>query len=301
MGNTEQNPFSTCFEGVVPAIATPMGRDGQFDEKVFRKIVEFNIQAGVHGFWVAGGTGESVLLDDRENRQIASAIVDQANGRAKVIMHVGAPTTDRAARLAEHAARAGADALCCVPPFFYHRDADDIAEHYRIVAGAADLPLFVYNLPGATGVEISPGMMAKIQDRVPQLTGLKHSALTFAHVRAFAEMGLACFIGNHRLMLPAMTIGACGCVDGPLNVFPELWMAIWTAYRAGDLKAAERAQKKATRAYDALSAGGGFHSVIKAALSERLGVECGDPRPPGKPVSNAQRAQIKKTIEYFTR
>ena len=162
--------------------------------------------------------------------------------------------------------------------------------------GAADLPLFVYNLPGATGVEITPRMMAKIQDRVPQLTGLKHSALTFANVQTFAQMELSCFIGNHRLMLPAMTIGACGCVDGPLNVLPELWVAIWTAYRAGDLQAAEAAQEKATHAYDALSASGGFHSVIKAALSARLGIDCGDPRPPGKPVSDAQRAQIEETM-----
>ena len=181
------------FEGVVPAIATPMGQDGRFNEAVFRKIVEFNIEAGVHGFWVAGGTGESVLLDDDENMQVASAIVDQSNGRAKVIMHVGAPTTDRAARLAEHAARVGADALCCVPPFFYRRDDDDIAEHYRIVAGAADLPLFVYNLPGATGVEITPGMMAKIQDCVPQLKGLKHSASTFANVRDVCRDGVVVF------------------------------------------------------------------------------------------------------------
>lgn len=291
------------FEGVVPAIATPMDRAGRFNEAAFRKIVAFNIEAGVHGFWVAGGTGESVLLDDAENKQIASAIVDQARGRAKVIMHVGAPTTDRAARLAEHAARAGADALCCVPPFFYRREDDDIAEHYRVVAGAADLPLFVYNLPGATGVEITPGMMAKIQDRVPQLAGLKHSALTFANVRTFARMGLACFIGNHRLMLPGLTIGACGCVDGPLTVLPELWVAIWTAYRAGDLQAAEAAQEKATHAYETLSAGagGGFHSLIKAALSARLGIDCGDPRPPGRPVSTAQRARIEETMARLRR
>lgn len=285
------------FEGVVPAIATPMGSDGRFNEEVFRKIVAFNIEAGVHGFWVAGGTGESVLLDDDENKQIASAIVDQSGGRAKVIMHVGAPTTGRAARLAEHAAKVGADALCCVPPFFYRCGEDEIAEHYRIVAGAANLPLFVYNLPGATGVEITPGMMVKIQDRVPQLQGLKHSALTFANVRTFSKMGLSCFIGNHRLMLPAMTVGACGCVDGPLNILPELWVAIWEAYQAGDLKAAEAAQEKGVAAYEALSAGGGFHSVIKAALSERLGVECGDPRSPGKPMGDEQRAAIRETMK----
>ena len=285
------------FEGVVPAIITPTGQGGKFNEDVFRKVVEQNIEAGVHGFWVAGGTGESVLLDDDENKAIASAAVDQANGRAEIIMHVGAATTERAAQLAEHAGKVGADAICCVPPFFYRRGEAEIAEHYRIVGAAADLPLFVYNLPGATGVEITPGMMKTIQDRVPQLKGLKHSALTFTNVRTFSKMGLSCFIGNHRLMLPAMTIGACGCVDGPLNILPELWVAIWKAYQAGDLNAAEAAQDKATAAYEAISAGGGFHNVLKAAVGERLGIECGPPRPPAAPMDGEQRAQIAETVK----
>ena len=71
------------FVGVVPAIATPMGQDGRFNEEVFRKIVEFNIEAGVHGFWVAGGTGESVLLDDDENMQVASADCGSIEGACK--------------------------------------------------------------------------------------------------------------------------------------------------------------------------------------------------------------------------
>jgi len=146
-------------------------------------------------------------------------------------------------------------------------------------------------------VEITPGLMQKIQDHVPQLEGLKHSASTFSNVRTFAQMGLSCFIGNHRLMLPAMTVGACGCVDGPLNILPELWVALWNAYQAGDLQTAQAAQEKCSAAYEALSVGGGFHSVIKAALSARLSVDCGNPRPPGKPMSVAQRAQIRETIK----
>jgi len=285
-----------AFEGVIPAIATPMDRDGAFDEAAFRKVAEFNIQAGVQGFWVAGGTGESILLDDAENRAIASAIVDQCAGRAKVIMHVGAPTTDRSARLAEHAAKVGVDAICCVPPFFYRRTDDEIAEHYRIVAGAADVPLFVYNLPSATGVEITPGLMAAIQARVPQLAGLKHSAVTFPNVRIFANMGLTCLIGNCRLMLPALTIGAAGCVDGPPNMLPELWVALWKAYQAGDLKGATAAQEKASSVLEKVWVGGGFHALIKAVLSKRLGVDCGAPRPPSQPLSETQRAELRKRL-----
>ena len=143
------------FRGVYPAHITPMTGDGGLDEAAFRQVMEFNIEAGVDGFWVAGGTGESVYLDDEENGRIARAAADQSDGRARIIMHVGAATTRRAARMAEQAASAGVDAICCVPPFFYQPGDQGVVDHFRVVAAAADLPLFVYNLPQSTGVEIT--------------------------------------------------------------------------------------------------------------------------------------------------
>ena len=151
---------------------------------------------------MAGGTGESVLLEDEENMRIAEIVADQSRGRIENIMHVGAATTKRATKLAEHAAKSGVEAICCVPPFFYRQSDEAIVEHYKAVGSAADLPLFVYNLPQSTGVEITPELLLKIQEGVPQLKGLKHSGLTFANVRAFNKMGLSCLIGNSLLMLP---------------------------------------------------------------------------------------------------
>ena len=284
------------FEGILPAIATPMGADGRFNEAAFREVMEFNIQAGVHGFWVAGGTGESVLLDDDENMAIARTAADQNRGRINNIMHVGAPTTLRAARMAESAAAAGVEAICCVPPFFYRQSDEAIVDHYRTVAAAADLPLFVYNLPQSTGVEITPELMAKIQDGVPQLRGLKHSSVNFTNVYSWVDMGLDCLIGSSALMLPALTIGATGCVDGPPNIAPELWVEIWRAYRSGDLARAEEAQKRATR-LTMLVRQYGMHAVIKALLSYRLGIDVGDPRLPTKPLTSEQRDQVIATAE----
>lgn len=284
------------FQGIVPAIITPMTPDGKLNEKAYRQVMEFNIQAGVHGFWVAGGTGESVLLEDDENRRIAEIVSDQNQGRIKNIMHVGAPTTVRAARLAEHAAKAGVEAICCVPPFFYRQSDDAIVEHYRVVAAAADLPFFVYNLPQSTNVEITPDLMRKIQDRVPQLAGLKHSAPYMGYVRDFAHMGLACFIGNCRLMLPALTIGAVGCVDGPPNMVPERWVALWQAYQAGDLAAAQAAQAHASRVTD-LVRPSQFHAIAKAVIGARLGIDCGDPRPPGTPLTAQERTQVLAELD----
>ncbi len=285
------------FRGILPAIITPMTPEGKLNEAAFREVMEFNIQAGVNGFWVAGGTGESVLLDDEENMRIAEIAADQNRGRIANIMHVGAPTTARAVKMAENAARAGVEAICCVPPFFYKPSDEAVVEHYRVVAAAADLPFFVYNLPQATGTEITLDLMKKIQDRVPQLKGLKHSAPTFPNTREFVSMGLVCLIGNGALMLSALSVGAPGCVDGPPNMVPEIWVELWNAYQNGDFKRAQAAQERATEVTNIVRQFG-LHATIKAVISDRLGIDCGDPRRPGLPLTDEQRTHVlKRTAE----
>jgi len=259
------------FHGVVPAIITPMTTDGEVNEEGFRAVMEDNIQAGVHGFWTAGGTGESVLLSDEENHRIAKSAADQNQGRTNVIMHVGAQTTVRAARNAEHAAKAGVEAVCAVPPFFVRPGDKGVVEYYKAVGAAADLPLFVYNLPQATGVEMTPDLMEQLQDNVPQLTGLKHSAPDMNNLYLFAKMGLKVFTGQGRMMLPAMTVGAAGCVDGPPCLAPELWVEIWNAYQARDLDRAEAAQAKANEVMDFLIELG-YIGALKTAVGQRLGI-----------------------------
>ena len=285
----------TAYEGIFPAIATPMSSDGTLNETAFREVMEFNIQAGVGGFWVAGGNGESVLLSDEENMRIAEIASDQNRGRINNIMHVGAPTTERAVKLAEHAAKAGAEAICCVPPFFYRQTDEAIVEHYKAVAASADLPFYVYNLPQSTGVEITVELMQKIQDGVPQLAGLKHSSINFANVREWVKMDLKCFIGSSMLMVPALSIGAIGCIDGPPCAAPELWVAIWKSWQAGNINEAMNAQKKAS-SFTEIMREAGVHSGTKAVLTERLGIDCGSGRLPNPPLEGKRRENILQRV-----
>ena len=279
------------FRGVYPAIVTPMTAVGDLNEEAFRVVYEGNVRAGAHGFWIAGGTGESVYLTEAENNRIAEIAADQNDGRVKNIMHVGAATTAQAARQAEHAAKAGVEAICAVPPFFYGVEDEAIVEYYRVVGNAADLPLFAYNLPHATGVDIIPDLMAKIQDKVPQLRGLKHSSTEFHNVATYVEMGLDCFIGSSLLMAPALAIGAVGCIDGPLCIVPELWVDIWNAHCAGDGEAALTAQRRATE-FVTLSRTIPFPAGFKTLCAARYGVDCGDPRPPFPPASEGQKTGL---------
>ena len=285
----------TEFKGVYTAPPTPMTADGEVSEAVLREIIEFHIGAGVDGFWMAGGGGESVLLDDEENHRIAEVVVDQAAGRAKVIMHVGAASTRRATKNAEAAARAGVDAICCVPPFFYPQPDAAVVEHYRVVAAATDLPFFSYNLPQMTQCVITAPLMAKIQDAVPQLKGVKHSGPNFADVRAFSSMGLDTFIGLSPLLLPALASGAVGVVDGWPGVAPEIWVEIWRAWNAGDIAAAQAAQDRGIALCEIREIGH-FHGVLKAATGYRIGVDCGNPRPPGLPLTAEQDRAVQQHL-----
>lgn len=126
---------------------------------------------------------------------------------------------------------------------------------------------------------------------MPQLTGLKHSALTFSNVREFVKLRLVCLIGNGALMLPALSAGAPGCVDGPPNMAPEIWVELWQAYQAGDFKRAQAAQERATEVTNIVREFG-LHATIKAVISDRLGIDCGDPRRPGLPLTDAQRTEV---------
>ena len=284
-----------AYEGIFPAIVTPMSSDGTINETAFREVMEFNIQAGVGGFWVAGGNGESVLLSDEENMRIADIASDQNRGRINNIMHVGAPTTKSAVKLAEHAAKAGAEAICCVPPFFYRQTDEAIVEHYKAVAASADLPFYVYNLPQSTGVEITVELMQKIQDGVPQLAGLKHYSINFANAREWVKMDLKCFIGSSMLMVPALSIGAVGCIDGPPCAAPELWVNIWKSWQAGDIDEAMSAHRKAS-SFTEIMREAGVHSGTKAVLTERLGIDCGSGRLPNPPLEGKRRENILQRV-----
>ena len=281
----------TEFKGVVAATITPFDANGNLNEAVFRHVMESNIQSGVDGFWISGGTGESVLLTEDENIRISQISAELCRGRAKSIVHVGALTTASAIRMARAAGDAGADAVACVPPFFYHPTDQAIIDHYRAVVDASGLPLFIYNQPKYTGVEFDAALMQKVIREVPNVAGVKHSAPDFNNIRRFRDMGLAVFTGSGSLFLSALMTGAVGVVDGPLTVAPELWVGAYRAYQAGDITGAQEFQRKANVLID-LAARYGMQATCKSLTSVVIGQECGDPRLPIPFLSAAEKADL---------
>jgi dihydrodipicolinate synthase/N-acetylneuraminate lyase len=209
-----------------------------------------------------------------------------------------ANTTDEAVRLAKHAAAAGVDWVCAVPPFFYKPSDDAVVAHYAAIAAAADLPFFCYNLPQSTNLEITAELMAKIKAGVPQLRGVKHSAPTFGTTTQFVDMGLDVFAGDSSLMLANLTLGGKGCIDGPPLMYPEIWVEIYDAWKAGDMDKARAAQQRAAdikfwvRKY-------GQPATQKLVLSEKLGIQCGEPRLPIAPLSDTEKTEVLAGAKDF--
>lgn len=284
------------FKGIVPPIITPFTPEGEVNEDAYRRVLEFSLEAGVHGFWVCGAAGEGMVLSDDERMRMAEVSAEQVRGRAKVIMHVGATTVRSAVRLARQAADAGVDAVSSLPPVLYRPDDNAIVAYYHAIAEAVDLPLFVYNLPGMTGYEVSPSLMERLVREIPSLKGVKHSAPSFFNIHLFTQMGITVFTGSSGLLLPALTMGAVGCIGSPLNVAPGAFLDVYNAYLQGDLERAEELQRRAATIH-AFCFQYPHIALYKTLLSRRLGIDLGVPRPPIRTLTEEQAREAIQRAE----
>ena len=286
------------FKGVFPAPPTPTTADGEINEEALRALLEDNMAHGANGFWMAGSTGEGPILTEDQRETVTRVSGEVTQGRALVIMHVGAISTASAVKAAKQAKKYGCAAVCCVPPFFFRTSERSQIDHYKAVADAADgLPFFVYNLPQLTQVETVPALMEKFVRAVPTIAGLKHSAPNFADVRTFADMGLKCFSGNGALPLPSLTMGAVGTVDAPLSLAPWHYAELFKSWESGDMARAQQLQDETaqyvqlTRMFEAPP------HVCKAILSERLGIDCGRSIPPVNSLTDEEKAEVLRVAK----
>lgn len=287
------------FKGIFPAPPTPMTPDGsRVSEKALGAMLEDNIAHGCGGFWMAGSTGEGPALNEEQRDVVAQVSADVCKGRALVIMQVGSMSAATAIRASKTARAAGCAAVCCLPPLFFRPTERSIIDYYRVVADAAgDLPFFVYNLPQLTQVELLPSLMEKLQREIPTLKGIKHSAPEFAHIRVFADMGLACFSGNGAFPLPALTMGAVGTIDAPLSLAPWHYSDLFKAWEAGDIAMAQALQDQVRSIVDLVWMFNAPADVCKTVLSARLGVDCGRSIPPVNRLTDEQRREVLKVAE----
>src|SRR5471030_612189 len=149
------------FHGSMPALVTPF-KDGKIDEESFRALIDWQITAGSHGLVPVGTTGEGPTLLHEEHRRAVDICIDEARGRVPVIAGAGSNNTLEAIELARHAEKVGADAVLVVTPYYNKPTQEGLFRHYEAIAKAMGLPIFIYNIPGRSVIDMSVETMARL-------------------------------------------------------------------------------------------------------------------------------------------
>jgi N-acetylneuraminate lyase len=285
------------FSGVLPALLTPFSADDHVDVAALEKLIKYVLDGGVNGLYITGSTGEGFSMTEEERQLVAEVTVKTVAHQVPVIVQVGAIATNVCQRLAAHAEKIGADAVSSVPPFYYPVGPQGVEEHYRLIAQASKLPLYIYNIPGATGVTIGADLVRRlVNDGVVQ--GLKFTdtnQLGFRDIIEACKGKLNIFSGPDEMLLSFLTMGGHGGIGSTYNPMPRLYASLWANWKAGNLKRAQELQFFIDR-YVLVLLRYGVMAGVKATMGF-LGVPVGQPRRPFVPITEEQRANLRKDLE----
>lgn len=223
------------FTGCLSALITPF-RNGDIDLDALGKLVEKQIDGGVHGLVPCGSTGESATLSHDEHIQVVREVVRLARGRVPVIAGTGSNSTHEAVRLTRAAEEAGAQGALLISPYYNRPTQDGIYKHYAAVAEATSLPILVYNIPARTASNIEPDTIIRLS-RIPNVAGVKEASGSLSatlQIAAGAGPDFAIYAGDDILTLPIMAAGGIGVISVTANLVPREMAEFTEVLAAGD-------------------------------------------------------------------
>ncbi len=283
------------FKGVITALITPL-RDGNVDEAAFRRLLERQIAAGVHGVVPMGTTGESATLHLDEHKRVVEQCVEIAAGRIRVIAGAGSSATDKAIELTRFAKTVGADGALVVTPYYNRPSQAGMQAHFEAVADAVQLPILLYNVPGRTGVDLSNETVAALAAH-PNIVGIKDASADVARaswMRANIHGAFDLISGDDSSYLGYAAHGGVGVISVTSNVAPEAMVALYDAIQAGDFAVARSWQDRLIGLHKALFLDNS-PSPAKYALA-RLGLCEEEVRLPLSLTADAVKPAIDKAL-----
>jgi N-acetylneuraminate lyase len=281
--------------GVFSALITPFRPDGTLELGLLGQLAEFELAQGLHGFYVGGSTGEAFLQTAVERKAVLAEFAKAVNGRARLIAHVGAISTDEAIDIGRAAADAGYDAVSAIPPFYYDFSAAEVLAHYRALAEATPLPLVVYNFPAKSARPLSTADLLTLLQH-PKIIGVKHTSQNLYQLERLKSAAPKAVIynGYDEMFVGGMAMGADGAIGTTFNVMGRLFVRIFDALKAGDMARALALQSRANAVIDVLVEVGVFPGT--KAMLKLLGLDCGPCRRPFAPLTPAQQARVEGIV-----
>lgn len=232
----------TSLVGSYTPVVTPFA-GGKIDTDTFEALVDRQVTHGSQGVVVTGTSGEPGLLTVAERVQLVRAAVRASDGRLPVVAATGTESLATTLELSVEAARAGADALLVVTPYYIRPPQRGLEEYFVQVASRVEQPVLIYHIPGRAAVTLEVATIAAITERAPNVVGIKHAAAEFAIVtEVLHRLGpeFRVFVGLEELSLPMLAVGACGLMNAVGNLVPDRVAALWHAVSTGNLSEARK-------------------------------------------------------------
>ncbi len=266
-------PHRPWLRGALTALVTPFTADGRLDEAGFRRLVRWQILAGIDGLVPCGTTGESPTLTSAEREWLIGTTVEIAaerpsRGRIRVVAGTGTNDTAATIQATRRAAVLGADAALVVAPYYNRPDARMLLEHFRAVADDGDLPIVVYNVPSRTGSNVDADTFLRLAEH-PRIVAVKEASGSLEQIARICRdrpAGVAVLAGDDAWALPVLALGGDGVVSVASNEIPADMAALCAAARSGDVDEARRIHSRWLPLFLANFRGGPNPVPVKAAL-----------------------------------
>ncbi len=279
------------FKGILPALVTPLTADNKVNTKAVKDLIDKLISEGADGFYIGGATGEGICMTPEEREVLAECSVNAVGKRVGTIIHIASTVFDDAVRLARHAERIGANAISAIPPLFYPYTSEEIAEYYKKLAGAVNIPLIIYNNPGAN-VSFTPEQVALLFE-VDNITGIKWTRPDYYSVMRIRDLTngeMNIINGPDETLLQGLAAGVDGGIGTTYNLMTPLYKRIYTFFHEGKMSEALRCQTVADRVVALISAYGTIPCT--KALLEMQGLEVGDASFPFRKLSTEEKSVV---------
>lgn len=292
------------LEGIVTPMVTPLKSDFSLDIDGVENLVEYLIKGGVSALFPLGTTGGGPMLAAEMQKEVCSAVCRFNNNRLPVLVGVSAAAPSDYVKMADYAAEQGASGVVAAPPCYIPLDDDECVAFYRDLAKASPIPVYVYNMPGMTKINMPPKVICQLAE-IPNIAGYKDSA---GDMNAFHDVifklkdrkDFSLFMGPDTMMADSVLFGAAGGVNSGSNLYPEVYVNCYKCIAAGDIEGARHHQDNINRVqklyYFRRYIGLGVASSLKTGLKFR-GVCSNVMLPPLAQVTPEVEAEVRKTMD----
>jgi len=286
------------FKGAIVAIVTPF-KKGKVDEGALRELIEFQIANGTDGIVPCGTTGESPVLSHKEHDRVIEITVDAVKKRVPVIAGTGSNSTDEAIRLTKHAYEVGADGALMVCPYYNRPTQEGLYQHYKLIAEKVPIPIIVYNIPGRTGVNMTPETLARLA-KIKNIVGVKEAAGSLQQMEDIIRIcgpDFSVLSGDDFFTFPLLCLGGHGIISVVSNVAPADMAALIDSFNAGNIKKARKLHYQLTPLVSSLFIETN-PAPVKAALA-MMGKIQYEMRMPLWKLSDTNYEKLKKTMQDY--